>query len=65
MADAPFELPFEPYFSEADPPDADHPRAGWYVKLVEEGEETIFGPFTTEAHARHFAVYTQDQDHDH
>lgn len=59
------DIPHEPYFSEASPPDADHSRRGWYVKLNEDGDETVFGPFTTEAHARHFAVYTQSQDHDH
>ncbi len=55
----------EPYYSESDPPDADHPRAGWYVALDEDGDVTVFGPFTTKEHAKHFAVYTQDQDHDH
>jgi hypothetical protein len=55
----------DPYHRDGSAPDDDHPRAGWYIVLTEDGEDTVFGPFTTEAHARHFAVYTQSQDHDH
>ena len=58
-------MQYTPYHNDGSAPDDDHPRAGWYVKLNEEGDETVFGPFTTVQHAQHFADYTQDQDHDH
>lgn len=53
------------YWNDGTAPDADHPREGWYVVVVEEGENAIFGPFTTEAHACHFKSYVENQDHDH
>lgn len=54
----------KPYYAEAETPDADHPRAGWYVKIDEDGDITTFGPFISEAHADHFAEHSQGE-HDH
>lgn len=50
----------KPYWNDGSQPDEDHPRAGWYVVLDEGGERVVFGPFTTEAHAQHFATYTRE-----
>ncbi|EPX82878.1 hypothetical protein ruthe_03103 [Rubellimicrobium thermophilum DSM 16684] len=55
----------EPYHHEGREGDADHPREGWYVLLDEDGDRTVFGPFVTRAHARHFALHVMSQDHDH
>jgi hypothetical protein len=52
---------YEPYQrSEADAPDEDHPRAGWYVTIIEDGLERVFGPFVSEPHAEEFAEHCQE-----
>lgn len=55
----------KPYHTEAANPDEDHPRAGWYIKIDEDGGGQIFGPFATEPHAEHFAEHVLEQDHHH
>lgn len=54
----------KPYHNDAETPDEDHPRAGWYIKVEEDGEPVVFGPFSTEPHAAHFADHVIHQ-HDH
>jgi hypothetical protein len=49
----------KPYWSDATPADEDHPRAGWYVVIVEDGEDRVFGPFVSEAHAQEFAEHCE------
>lgn len=54
----------QPYHCDAEKPDEDHPRAGWYIKIDEDGVDRVFGPFVTEPHAKEFFKHTQSE-HDH
>ena len=53
---------YKPYWNDGTKPDDDHPRAGWYIELDEDGDKTVFGPFATEQHAEMFAVKSQAMD---
>lgn len=54
----------KPYYrDESATPDEDHPRAGWYVIIVEDGQDRVFGPFNSEAHAAEFAEHVEEAYH--
>lgn len=47
-----------PYWNEGSSNDEDHPRAGWFVVISQEGvDDQVFGPFATEPHAKEFAEH--------
>ena len=50
----------KPYWNDGLTPDEDHPREGWYVVIVEDGNDRVFGPFISEPHAHEFAEHCEE-----
>lgn len=47
------------YYNDGSKPDEDHPRAGWYCIVDDQGDERIFGPFVSQQHAAEFKEHTE------